>query len=48
MDDVLNVSGHHARRRRVESALVLRQDRQRAAVVGFHDIRGQGIYAMSP
>ena len=29
----------------VESALVLHEDIAEAAVVGFHDIKGQGIYA---
>ena len=45
VDDVLNVSGHRMGTAEVESALVAHQKVAEAAVVGYHEIKGQGIYA---
>ncbi len=46
VDDVLNVSGHRLGTAEVESALVLHEQVNESAVVGYpHDIKGQGIYA---
>ncbi|KAA8494473.1 Acetyl-coenzyme A synthetase, chloroplastic/glyoxysomal [Porphyridium purpureum] len=46
IDDILNVSGHRIGTAEVESALVLHELVNEAAVVGFgHDIKGEGIYA---
>ena len=48
VDDVINVSGHRLGTAEIESALVLHDAVAEAAVVGYpHDIKGQGIYAMS-
>ena len=39
------VSGHNIGTAEVENALVLHPAVAEAAVVGFHDIKGEGIYA---
>ena len=44
VDDVLNVSGHRMGTAEIESSLVAHSAVAEAAVVGFHDIKGQGIY----
>ena len=44
VDDVINVSGHRMGTAEIESALVAPKVAE-SAVVGFHDIKGQGIYA---
>jgi acyl-coenzyme A synthetase/AMP-(fatty) acid ligase len=49
IDDVINVSGHRMGTAEIESALVAHPKVAEAAVVGMpHEIKGQGIYALSP
>ena len=45
VDDVLNVSGHRIGTAEVEGAIGKAKGVAEAAVVGFHEIKGQGIFA---
>ena len=48
VDDVLNVSGHRIGTAELENAVNMHPEVVESAIVGYHhDIKGQGVYAVS-